>query len=280
MADAEDYQWAVDPRQTFLAVAGCVTAVLGLERDDVLAGFGADLGHPPMALDPRDPPDGHTVAVASIGPAIVAVEYNGFQGARPEILRVISRVQLAVSVYWNVNDHMEFSYAAGGEVVTRFDPISPSNTCTGTDPERLRPLMTDLPFPTLPVPASLALAERVSGVRIGLADIDGARGAWRVTPVPDDPRPPDPYKVEADIVELVGRATSERLRALVRLMATRAASAYPPAQAPLVPDVFEAQLAAAPDQFFVAQAIVRMARTVAPDPQALMDEARSLLREP
>ena len=80
-----------------------------------------------------------------MGDVVVAVEPNGFQGSRPEVLRVASRMGDAVCVCWNVNLHCRFSYSVGGELVTSFDPLH-TEWRFGSDPDRLMGEMATLPF--------------------------------------------------------------------------------------------------------------------------------------
>jgi hypothetical protein len=135
----ERYRWTRDPTRSGLADAGCVTVVRGLEAAGVVAGFGGDPTGPATPVDPAEPPiGGDIVVVGTVGDAVVAVEYNGFLGSRPEVLRVVARGGLAVSVYWNVNALTRFSYALDGEVVTAFETLFPGDR-SGTDPDRPPP---------------------------------------------------------------------------------------------------------------------------------------------
>ena len=121
VTDTAAYRW-LDPlhEQTHFAVAACVTVVRGLDVAETVLAFGGDPSLPPQPLQSFDGMGYYleVAAVGQMGDVVVAVEPNGFQGSRPEVLRVASRMGDAVSVYWNVNLHCRFSYSVGGELVS------------------------------------------------------------------------------------------------------------------------------------------------------------------
>ncbi len=234
MADADDYLWVLDARQSSLAVGACITVVVGAAAADVLAGFGADPLATPVHLDPWNSTG--SVHVGQVGDAVVAVEYNGFEGSRPEVLRLVSQSATAVSIFWNVNYDMRFSYASDGSVVTSFDPMFPDDVFTGTPPRQALPAIEGLPFHELAIPSALALAERMTGVPLTRDEIHRLRDAWPFTPVPADPRPPDPYGSRGDLAELMGHATPQRLQDLALTMIARVEPAVGPAHAAAMRD--------------------------------------------
>jgi hypothetical protein len=70
----------------------------------------------------------------------VAVEDNGWEGSRPEVLRALSRGTQAVSVYRNVNALGYFSDAVDGQVRVRFELLFPQRRW-GSQPDLLLPQM-------------------------------------------------------------------------------------------------------------------------------------------
>jgi hypothetical protein len=99
--DLSSWQWLRDGRSP-LADAGCVTAVAGTDADLVLESFGAD----PEPLAPGEvnwPGESPMVSVAQADDGVIAMEVNGFQGSREEVLRVVSKHGRAASIVWNVN---------------------------------------------------------------------------------------------------------------------------------------------------------------------------------
>jgi Family of unknown function (DUF6461) len=118
------YRWI---RDSALDVAATVTAATGLTVEEVLRAFGADPARPEslrglddevtarMSIDPW-------VAVLDIGNAVLAVEYNGWQGAQEPVLLRASAGGRAASMYWNVNAVTRLSFAEGGRLLASFEP--------------------------------------------------------------------------------------------------------------------------------------------------------------
>ena len=170
-------------------------------------------------------------AVGQVGDVVVAVEPNGFQGSRREVLRVASRVGEAVSVYWNVNLVCRFSYSVGGELVTSFDPLF-TDQRFGSDPDRLLGEMATLPFgiDNDPIPAAFVLAERVTGRALSREDIEGLTDSWRLVPLLGDlyPMQAEYHSLRyqhGELVDLVAGAPSEVQRELAAVAAEQAATA-------------------------------------------------------
>lgn len=118
------YRWV---RRSALSMAATVTVVTGTTAEDVLRAFGADPAQPEslrritddvtarMSVDPW-------VAVLEAGTAVLAVEYNGFQGTDEAVLRRASAGGRAASMFWNVNAMTRLSFAEGGQVLASFEP--------------------------------------------------------------------------------------------------------------------------------------------------------------
>jgi Family of unknown function (DUF6461) len=118
------YRWM---RHTALDVAATVTVVTGATVDEVLRAFGADPSRPMSlrgieedltvrgSIDPW-------VAVLDAEGAVLAVEYNGFQGSDEAVLGLASARGRAASMFWNVNGLTCLSFAEGGRVLASFEP--------------------------------------------------------------------------------------------------------------------------------------------------------------
>ncbi|MER7442452.1 DUF6461 domain-containing protein [Micromonospora avicenniae] len=118
------YRWV---RRSLLSGAATVTVTTGATVEEVLRAFGADPDRPESirsieadlyAGDSNFP----WVAVLDAGPAILAVEYNGFQGSRESVLRRASARGRAASMFWNVNALMRLSFAEQGRLLAAFEP--------------------------------------------------------------------------------------------------------------------------------------------------------------
>jgi hypothetical protein len=123
------YRWL---RSSGLEPAATVTVVTGSSPEQVVAAFGGDPARPvPVdealtnGLDPW-------VAVLPVDGAVLAVEFNGYQGTHDGVLRAASARGRAASMYWNVDALTNLAFARDGEVVDSFEPLFAH---TAPDPE-------------------------------------------------------------------------------------------------------------------------------------------------
>jgi hypothetical protein len=181
------FEWI---QSTMLRDGACVTLVAPADAGGVVRGFGGDLAgarRTSLADTGMPPVDEPKVAVRNLGSWLLVVEVNGWQGSRPEVLRRISAGGRAVSAYWNVNLTTRFSYAADGRVLTAFEVMSPDRR-HGADPDCLEEVRAGLPWEDGEwVPLMLALASRVTGLRIEPEWFNGDFAVMPVIPVDDDP---------------------------------------------------------------------------------------------
>lgn len=178
-----DYAWVRD----WLGGAFCITLVRGLDAPEVLRRFGGEREQPRTltAIEAGELAGFHgdyqqVVRVAAVDGWSVAVE-GEFEGWRPEVLRVMSDGTEAVSV---MDDSIEgyFQYSVDGTPVVEFEVLF-SLRRTGSQPDLLLALMRAVgldPDSEQPPPggdralAALALAERVTGVRLDASSMVGA----------------------------------------------------------------------------------------------------------
>ncbi|HUA28653.1 MAG TPA: DUF6461 domain-containing protein [Streptosporangiaceae bacterium] len=118
------YRWVED---SSLRMAATVTVVTGSTAADVLSAFGADPDRPEslsaiaeemidtMSIDPW-------VAVLDAGSAVLAVEYNGWQGSDEDLLASASAGGRAASMFWNVEGLTRLSFAERGSCLASFEP--------------------------------------------------------------------------------------------------------------------------------------------------------------
>jgi hypothetical protein len=59
------------------------------------------------------------------GSWLVLIEPNGYLASLPDALEALSDLDVALSVYWNVNAQMRFAMYADGILVRSFDPLLP-----------------------------------------------------------------------------------------------------------------------------------------------------------
>ncbi len=171
--EVDGFSWATD---TILGDAACLTLTEPATVDAVARAFGGDPAQRrELRLDEaaEELSEAPWVALRPMGSWILAVELNGWQGSRPEILERVSAGGRAVSAYWNVNGQTQFSYAAAGQLLSAFDAVFPERR-TGADPDVLAPARDGLPWAdALPVPLMLALLARVTGSPLDPSWLDG-----------------------------------------------------------------------------------------------------------
>lgn len=172
MADRSTYEWVLEDG---VGVACCVTVVAGVEPDEVLRRFGADTSR---ILDLEIEADdieayGQSIAATAVPGGVVAVEWNGFQGSREEILLRVAGDATAASVYWNVDSDNSFRAVRDGTVRVDVDMY---DFLDAADPEVIAEL--SLPAELLALcmqaaesnmelwPTGLAMAETFTGVAI------------------------------------------------------------------------------------------------------------------
>jgi Family of unknown function (DUF6461) len=172
-AQVAAFSWVQD---TVIGEAACVTLVRSGDPAQVARVLGGRLRRSrraSLAQVAEELGDEPVVAVRGIDSWVLAVEVNGWQGSRPEVLRRVSQGTRAVSMFWNVNGVTRFSYAASGQVLAAFDAMSPGQR-EGSDPDFLEEVRSGLPWDTADwVALMLALAARLTGQPMESAWLDG-----------------------------------------------------------------------------------------------------------
>lgn len=200
------YRWL---DRSSLSVAATVTVVTGADIADVLRAFNADPARPESlrginedlmhrrSIDPW-------VAVLDIGGAVLAVEYDGWQGSTEPVLTRASAGGRAASMYWNVNALTRLSFAEHGEVLLSEEPLG------GLDaPPQLAATLADLDFADFHRGTDmmgLVAVERFTGHGItadDLARIEATDIAFRIVPdlptlYASRPRPGNPLGPAAE----------------------------------------------------------------------------------
>lgn len=115
------YRWV---RHSPIGEAATLTVVPGADVAQVLRVFGADPAAPVSMTEMRETwrAGRFWVAVLAVEGAVLAVEDNGFQGTRAQVLRALSQRGRAASMFWNVNAVTRLSLAEHGEIVASFEP--------------------------------------------------------------------------------------------------------------------------------------------------------------
>ncbi len=196
-AEVAGFRWI---RASELRDAACVTLVRSDDRAEVVRRFGgspggarrlslAAAGNLAAATDSGELIESQWLGVRSLGRWTLAVEVNGWQGSRPEVLERVSAGTRAVSAYWNVNGGTRFSYAAAGRVLAAFDAVFPDRR-EGADPDCLEGLRAGLSWDDGDeVPMMLALAARVTGLTPVPEWLEGELCVIPVEPLAEAVRP-------------------------------------------------------------------------------------------
>ncbi|WP_172384146.1 DUF6461 domain-containing protein [Streptomyces sp. MNP-20] len=170
-----------------LEEAATFTAVHGADEGAVIRLFGGDPQRArPLSLeDLRDHDSADLILVSLSGPAVVVVEYNGFQGWREEVLRPLSRLGRTASAYWSLNAACRLSLAEDGLISSCLDVIDPQDAF-GARPEAWQPLLHGLDLEGSDRwGVGLVALERATGARFDDAWAQGVHRAVEITPVPD-----------------------------------------------------------------------------------------------
>ncbi|GAA4918168.1 DUF6461 domain-containing protein [Streptomonospora salina] len=201
VALARDYTWLRET-QPDLAEAFCLSYVRGLGKTAALGRLGVaerDLRCLPIAeaveaalcaSDDRPPMTVHALAM---GGWTVIIEPTGCRATRPECYRALSAETELVSVRVLMGHRYEFRWVIDGVLQTCFDARTPQ-TRRGTRPDSLDEQMSAVGLggtaaESDPGAAVLALADRVTGVRIRSSHLAGPLlGAELDTALPLTPR--------------------------------------------------------------------------------------------
>jgi hypothetical protein len=120
--------------------AACLTFVGGRDRDEILSAFGAQLDQPTATLDEALDDTITCVGVLAWGDGFIAIEPNGGEGLRPDLLRELSRAGAAASLFWNVNGMVVLSCASRGKA-RGSEELLDLRPDSHLPPEVLRPLL-------------------------------------------------------------------------------------------------------------------------------------------
>ena len=179
------YRWL---RHSPLDVAATVMVVTGADVADVLRAFGADPARPESIqaigdeLSSRRSVD-PWVAVLDVGGAVLAVEYNGWQGSNEPVLARASAGGRAASMFWNVNAVTRLSFAEHGDVLLSVEPFDHLDA-----PSPVAETLVDLDFADFPrgrKAMGLVAVQRFTGRGItaeDLARIEAADVGFRIVP--------------------------------------------------------------------------------------------------
>ena len=161
-----------------------MTVIAATTPEATLAAFGAEGGQVvplgPNALE-RAP---YLAGVAELPGGVVVVEPNGFQGARREVLRRVSKLGVAATVQWDINGAVYVGCARNGRVVCLVDLLL-DDEVEGV-PARLKRLVPDDRVEADLVAVGAAMAETFVGVGFGPQDVAAIESLHELVPVLSD----------------------------------------------------------------------------------------------
>jgi len=203
-----------------------------MTQSEVLAGFGADpeeaaartLEQAITAESSWQEGYGPFVRVGRSGGWLFAWEEASFEGARPEVLRRVSRGGEAMVVRHALDAFAEFGYAADGVVVSHVVTIPPYRR-TGSDPDRFLALLRQVGLdfgaiqhrdedPVLgDLEAVLMVAERAVDLSLSPQQVEGPWPSARILPLLEDLPAPDrdtawQFSIGDPVIDLLVRHAS------------------------------------------------------------------------
>ncbi|GII66352.1 hypothetical protein Skr01_64370 [Sphaerisporangium krabiense] len=200
-ATAADYAWFEEKYGDSLWVSGfCLTFVRGLSPEEAFARIGVPgtpwnppegtapdphsapgiVSHPAVAASgyptaPDVAADGRPIAAYAAVGGTVLLEDGGRAGTLAEVTRRLSAGTVTAAVHLDARDGRQFVFAADGQVVAGYEPGLPTapwgaspGLLPSPDGEAAAPAgdLADVPPADLAVLSAIALAERVTGVRL------------------------------------------------------------------------------------------------------------------
>jgi hypothetical protein len=170
------YRWV---GRSSLAMAATVTVVTGASVDEVLRAFGADPARPQSIADVEaDRRDRLSIdpwmSVLDTGDAVLAVEFNGYQGSMEPVPSRSSLHGRTASMFWNVNGVTRLSFAEAGQLLAQFEPIGDLTALPALARPEIATAIADLDF-TDPIDHTgkgLVAVERFTGRAMTAEDLD------------------------------------------------------------------------------------------------------------
>ncbi|MEV4417203.1 DUF6461 domain-containing protein [Catellatospora sp. NPDC049609] len=189
---------------------------------------------------PGMPDESKVAHLIQVGPAVVMLQPNGFEGARREVLRWLSDGARVHNVDWTINGNGGISYAVYGKVLAWVDKNDPGRR-HGEQPDVLDDDLDglrearriwdagDLAGADFNAEA-MALVERRTGVRLDVGWVDGleeADQAVMIGDIPNDPTPPGRFGyTDADLDARLRGAPEQARRAALTLVARALADRF------------------------------------------------------
>jgi len=176
--DAARYHWVHDAGTRGWIEAATFSFVRGMPQDEVIQrlGDGRAAALRPVSMDEAAELDRRSgwlysseevgvAVVDTIGAWTIVAEPNGWRGADTGVIERVSEGGELISVYWNIEGVTRIAYAIDGMVITAVDALLPEDR-EGTDPDRLSPLMEDLPIGDHPLVGSVFSATQIAGMSV------------------------------------------------------------------------------------------------------------------
>ncbi|MEV5764787.1 DUF6461 domain-containing protein [Micromonospora sp. NPDC052213] len=184
---------------------------------------------------PGMPDESKVAYLTQVGPAVVMLQPNGFEGARREVLRWLSDGARVHNIDWTINGNGGISYAVYGKVLAWVDKNAPGrrhgeqpdvldHDLDGLREARRRWDAGDLAGADFDAEA-MALVERRTGVRLDVGWVDGFEEpgqAVMIGDIPRDPRPPGRFGHEDPDLDARLRSAAEPTRRAALTLVARA----------------------------------------------------------
>lgn len=170
----------------------CLTVLAGQPPASTVSAFTSDTTAAPVTT--REAGNQPAVGVTAIQGGTLAVEVNGYEGNRENLLRAASKAGRAGSVYWNVDRLVMLSFAENGNIVVVYEVPTLRDGYLGS--ENAARVFDGLDFadPETTVASAVLALQRYCGVEFSAADVTAVDTFQPFLPVLDEP----PTGVEHD----------------------------------------------------------------------------------
>lgn len=170
----------------------CLTVLADQPSASAVGAFTVDTTAAPVTT--REAGNQPAVGVTAVQGGTLAVEVNGYEGNRENLLRAASKAGRAGSVYWNVDRLVMLSFAENGNVVAVYEVPTRRDGYLGSEDAARVFDGLDFADPETTVASAVLALQRYCGVEFSAADVTAVDTFQPFLPVLDEP----PTGVEHD----------------------------------------------------------------------------------
>lgn len=163
----------------------CLTVLAGQPSASAVSAFTVDTTAAPV--NTRQAGNEPAVGITTVQGGTLAVEINGYEGNRANLLRAASRAGRAGSVYWNVDRLVMLNFAENGNVVALYEVPTLRDGHLGSEEAARAFAGLDFADPETTVASAVLALQRYCGVAFSAADVTAVDTFQPFLPVLDEP---------------------------------------------------------------------------------------------